>query len=194
MRKLLIAAVILVVIIGGVLVVPTLIQQGQGTVNAQTTETAIVERTTLNSTIESNGTVAAEKTINLSFGTSGTVEAINVQVGDTVTAGQVLGTLDTADLEFQIALEEQSLAVQQSSYNQLIADPTAEEIAQAQASVTSAQSQLASAQNSLDTAPNQVIVNCSSVDSAQRAFESAQDDYDAYVNEGYEWDATFLPD
>jgi HlyD family secretion protein len=182
---------------GGVLGAATLIAllvSQEPASNAQEVQTATVERTSLNTTIETSGTIAPEQTIYLSFGTSGQVEAVNVSIGDEVEAGQTLATLNTDDLEYQVALQEQSLAVQQSNYNELTSEPTEQEITQAQANLVSAEAQLASAQNSLSEAPNSRTVNCSSVNSALRQLEDAQEDYQLYINEGYEWDATFVAD
>jgi HlyD family secretion protein len=161
---------------------------------AQDVETGSVAERVLSESVESSGRIAAAQSISLTFGTSGTVAAVEVEVGDVVTAGQRLAALDTSSLDYQIALEEQSLIVQQLSYDQLVAEPSASEIAQARASLASAQSQLASALASLESAPNQTTLNCSSLDDAQQNYDDALAAYDDYVAEGYEWDANFIPD
>ncbi|MDX2160479.1 MAG: efflux RND transporter periplasmic adaptor subunit [bacterium] len=176
------------------LIFPGLTDNQLSSVAAQDIETAVVERRTLNETIESAGTVTAERTISLSFGTSGTVETVAVDVGDTVTAGDVLARLSISDLEYQIRLQEQALVVQQANYDQLIAPPTASEEAQARAALASAQSQLVQAQQNLASAPNSVTINCADVTTRQRAVDDAQAAYDDYVTAGYEMDATFRPD
>ncbi len=182
------------VIVALVLALPRVFQAESPSVLAQDVQTATVQRTTLNTTIESSGTVAPEQTINLSFGTGGTVNEVDVKVGDTVKAGDVIAKIDTSDLEYQVALQEQALLVQQTSYDQLIAPPTDAEIAQAKATLLSAQSQLQSAQTARDTAPNQITINCSNVDTNLSKLETAQNTYNQYVNNGYQWDANFAPD
>jgi HlyD family secretion protein len=189
------------IIIGGVilaaaaaLVALPMLQGNPGIVAAQDRQTAAVERTTLSSTIETTGTIAPEETVYLSFGISGAVSEVLVEVGEEVTAGTVLARLDTRELENQIARQEQSLIVQQTSYDQLVAEPTAQEIAQAEANLASAQSQLQQAQNNLSTASNNSTINCSSLTSADLDLQRAQDAYDDYVNDGYQLDATFIPD
>jgi RND family efflux transporter MFP subunit len=162
--------------------------------DAQDVETTTVQRIALTTTVETTGTLEAEQTAALTFDTSGIVEQILVEVGDEVVAGQELARLNTADLEYQIALQEQALIVQQTSYDRLVAEPTAEEIAQAQSSLASAQSQLRSAEASRDNAPNQATINCSNLEARQQTLDDALDDYIAYVEEGYGWDATFMPD
>jgi HlyD family secretion protein len=191
MRKWIIGIVVLLV--AGFVVVPPLLR-GATTSNAQSAETATVELTTLNTTVESTGTVMPAQTLSLNFGTGGTVIEVSGDVGDTVEVGQVLARLDTADLEYQVELAEQSLAQAQANYDNLIAPPTDQEIAQAQANLASARSQLANAQVSQDTAGNQITTSCANVSSTQRSLEQAQDAYDEYVSAGYTDDANFIPD
>jgi len=182
----------LIVAAAALVAVPLLMQENS--VSAQDPQTATVERTSLNPTIETTGTIAPEETILLAFGTSGTVSEVLAAVGDEVTEGDVLARLDTTSLENQIARQEQALIVQQASYDNLIAEPTATEIAQAEANLASAQSQLQQAQTNLATASNNTTINCASLEDAQLEFDRAQDAYDDYVNDGYRMDATFIPD
>lgn len=164
------------------------------TVSAQSQQTARVERRTLNSTIETTGTIEPQDEVLLAFGMSGSVSTILIQVGDEVRAGDILAQLDTTDLENQSARQEQSLIVQQTAYDQLIEPPTAREIAQAEATLASAKSQLAQAQANLETAANNETINCSSLDGAILELERAADAYDDYAADGYRMDATFIPD
>jgi multidrug efflux pump subunit AcrA (membrane-fusion protein) len=186
MRKWIFGIIVLVVV--GFFALPRLLG-GTATTSAQSTSTATVERITLNTTVESTGTVMPAQTINLTFGAGGTVNEVAVQIGDSVEAGQVLATLDTSDLEYQVSLAEQSLAQAQANYDNLIAPPTAQEIAQAQANLASAQSQLANVQVSQETANDQITTSCANVTSAQRSLDDAQDEYDEYVSAGYTADA-----
>ncbi|WP_246178309.1 efflux RND transporter periplasmic adaptor subunit [Actinomadura decatromicini] len=61
---------------------------------AAQTRTGTVSRGTLLATVSASGSVTGAKTADLSFGTSGTVESIDVKAGETVSKGQVLATLD----------------------------------------------------------------------------------------------------
>ncbi|HEX6468916.1 MAG TPA: efflux RND transporter periplasmic adaptor subunit [Streptosporangiaceae bacterium] len=58
------------------------------------TGTAEVARGTLLSSVSATGSVESARTESLNFGTSGTVEKINVESGDRVDKGQVLAELD----------------------------------------------------------------------------------------------------
>ncbi|WP_329242146.1 HlyD family efflux transporter periplasmic adaptor subunit [Actinoallomurus sp. NBC_01490] len=53
-----------------------------------------VSRGTVVSSVSASGSVASAKSRDLSFGTSGTVDSIKVQVGDKVKKGRLLATLD----------------------------------------------------------------------------------------------------
>ncbi|MCO6006681.1 HlyD family efflux transporter periplasmic adaptor subunit [Actinoallomurus purpureus] len=56
-----------------------------------------VSRGTVVASVSASGTVASAKSRDLSFTTSGTVDKINVQVGDKVKKGRVLATVDDAN-------------------------------------------------------------------------------------------------
>jgi HlyD family secretion protein len=60
--------------------------------------------------LSASGTVDAAHRADLGFGTSGTVAAVTVAVGDTVTAGQVIATLDTTTLEAAVTRAKASVA------------------------------------------------------------------------------------
>lgn len=183
---------------GGVIIaliaLSALLSGGQPTASAQGRTTTEVVRTSFDETIESSGTIAAAERLTLGFGTTGRVTEVLVEVGDTVAAGDVLARLDTTDLENQLARQEQALAIQQASYNQLTAQPSVREVTQSEASVASAQAQVVQAQANLDASGLNLTINCASVESAQIALENAQEAYDEYVNDGYAQDATFIPD
>jgi macrolide-specific efflux system membrane fusion protein len=58
---------------------------------------------TIQETVSAEGTVAASETDDLNFTSAGTVTAVNVEVGDVVAAGDVLATIDSAELEAALA-------------------------------------------------------------------------------------------
>ena len=57
-----------------------------------------VRRGTLIATVSASGTIAPEAQVLLNFQTPGTVDKVNVVVGQKVKAGEVLAQLDTAEL------------------------------------------------------------------------------------------------
>ncbi|MBL7261680.1 efflux RND transporter periplasmic adaptor subunit [Paractinoplanes lichenicola] len=63
------------------------------------TRTVAVQQGTVTKTVTADGTVESASTATASFGTGGTVTAINVRVGQKVTKGQVLAKVDPADAQ-----------------------------------------------------------------------------------------------
>ena len=58
---------------------------------------------TVDQSVTAEGTVAAAESDDLSFSSSGTVTAVNVTAGDTVTKGQVLATIESPELTSAMA-------------------------------------------------------------------------------------------
>lgn len=101
----------------------------------------------------------------LSFQTSGRVVARPVEVGDLVTKGQLLASLDASVQQYQLASAQANLASAQSQYNNLAAS---EERARALvASGASAQAQLDSATSAAETANAQLAQAKASLARAQ---------------------------
>ena len=92
-RKYWIIGIILVVLVAGYFVYRSLIQKNAAQAAASSVETAKVEKGTLTITIDATGKVRSAQNAVLNWGTSGTVEKVNVQTGQTVKAGDVLATL-----------------------------------------------------------------------------------------------------
>jgi HlyD family secretion protein len=193
MRKWIIGGVVLIA--AGLIAIPLLTGGGPNRAGAQTSgATGTVERADLQVLVESSGSIVPAEQLTLTFGANGTVQTIYVEEGAAVQAGDVLAALDLSDLDYQVRVREQALAQQQASYDALIAPPTADEIARAQASLAQAQAQLATNQLQATNAPNQVTQSCAGLAAAAQTLTNAQDAYDDYVTDGYSHDATFLPD
>jgi macrolide-specific efflux system membrane fusion protein len=82
----------------------------QSTVPTTVSQVVEVVAGTVAERVSAEGTVSAAATDSLSFESSGTVTSVNVAVGDTVSAGQVVATLDSAELESDLAEAESDLA------------------------------------------------------------------------------------
>lgn len=102
---------------------------------------ATVRRGTLLSTVRASGSIEAEAQLALNFGAPGTVAEVNVQVGQQVKEGDVLARLDTAELELAVAQAEKTYLIQQANYSLTLAGPKPEEVAAAQAQLSSAWAQ-----------------------------------------------------
>jgi multidrug efflux pump subunit AcrA (membrane-fusion protein) len=116
------------------------------------TTTQIVTATTgtMKQTVSASGTVEPTSEANLTFGVSGKVTAVDVSVGQAVTAGQVLATVDSSALQATVDSAQATLT---SAQAKLSSDESSgastSQILSDKASVTSAQSQLTSAQTNL---------------------------------------------
>ncbi|MCR6485408.1 HlyD family efflux transporter periplasmic adaptor subunit [Amycolatopsis sp. OK19-0408] len=128
------------------------------TAQAQTRSTQ-VRRATVTETISAAGTLASSYTGAANFATAGKVTSIDVKVGDVVSAGQKLATVDSTQAAKQLQVAKANLAVAQDS---LDSAETAEDTpatgqnsqnsTQAANSVTSAQAKLDQAQLDVQTA------------------------------------------
>ena len=61
--------------------------------------TSEVQQGAVTSSITASGAIAALSQVDASFAVSGTIATVDTTLGATVTAGQVIGTLDAADLK-----------------------------------------------------------------------------------------------
>jgi HlyD family secretion protein len=149
---------------------------------AAQTETGQVTRATLSSVIESTGSATPQNSLNLPFGTSGTVDKVNVAVGDVVKAGDVLAELDTADLELTVAQAEQSYLSAQAAYSMTIT-PDENEVEAARLALSNAEAayQLAVQKYEVNSTDS-VALSCDNVDDAKKTYDDAVNAYNAYVS------------
>ena len=145
-------------------------------------QTATVKQTTLFTSVDSTGSIMPKTELDLSFGASGTVAEVKVAVGDQVKQGDVLATLDTANLQLKVTQAEQSYLLQQLTYSNTVqADPN--DVAVAQASYDSALASYNAARQDYSSLADKEAVQCSSLTSAQAALEQAQTAYDRLAND-----------
>jgi HlyD family secretion protein len=106
-------------------------------------QTSAIARGELTATIGATGTVRSNQSAVLTWQTSGSVEAVNVAVGEQVAAGSVLATLAKSSLPQSGILAESNLTSAQKSLDELLDSKSQ----QAQAQLN-----LANAQKDYDTA------------------------------------------
>ncbi len=87
-------------------------------------QTATIERGKLTATIGATGTVRAKQTATLIWQAAGTVETVNVKVGDNVPADFVMAFLAKSSLPQSIILAEADLADAQLTLNDLLNSDT----------------------------------------------------------------------
>ncbi len=171
--------------------------------------TVTVSRGDVSSTVSSSGTVISPSDIALAPTTTGTLAKLNVKVGQSVHAGEVLAQMDTTSLKSALAQAQSSLIQAQANLTnaQATADTTASttaiQLQNDQTAVTTAQNNYAyqqtliaasqaTDQTTVQTALNKlnydknlasqnVAIYQSSVDTAKNSLTNAQLTYNDYV-------------
>ncbi|HLH72643.1 MAG TPA: efflux RND transporter periplasmic adaptor subunit [Chloroflexota bacterium] len=163
--------------------------------------TVAVTRGGITASVDGIGTVAAAKTLDLTFSTTGTVTDVLVHEGDMVAAGQPIARIDDRILQSQVASAEANLvaaqarlaqaqkgnansedvaaaraqlASAQASYDKLAAGPSAADVANAQATLRSAEANLKD--TLAGPTPSDVAAAEATVRSAESQLASAQKD------------------
>ena len=117
------------------------------------TETVSANIGTIQQTVASSGTIEPASQAGLNFAVSGTVTAVDVKAGQTVTAGQVLATVDTTALSEDLSAAQAQLS---AAEDRLSTDEgsgaSASQVDSDEASVTSAESSVSTAQTNLNDA------------------------------------------
>jgi len=107
----------------------------------------------LDQTVSASDTIEAATVDEFSFTSSGTVTAVNVQAGAEVRAGDVLATIDSAELEAAVTQAEATVAEAEATLDDdEDAGASDARIAADESSLDSAQRQLEAAQEALDGA------------------------------------------
>ena len=121
-----------------------------------TTQQSIVtvSTSTLSQSVSASGTINPKVQSNLRFTSSGSVTAVNVKVGDTVTAGQPVATIDPTDLRnaLDLAQANANSAASALSTAKSSSTTTSAQLAAANSQVAAANAKLATAQTALASA------------------------------------------
>lgn len=176
----LVLLIVIVLIVGGYFAYNRLI--GNGGTSAQTevldlsNQTAVVKRGSLRITVEGTGDITTAREASLTFSSSGKVEEMLVEQGDHVEAGQPLARQDTSILKLKVAQAEASLQSAQAHLEDLMAQPSAEDVASAEAAYYNALEQY----NKLINLPTEDEVTIAKValEKAETALQKAQSAYD----------------
>jgi multidrug efflux pump subunit AcrA (membrane-fusion protein) len=113
-------------------------------------ETAVAREGTLVVAVEATGSLVPHSEVSLSFSSGGRVEAVLVEEGQFVEAGQALVRLETDELALQVAQAEVTLAAVEAQLAQLWAPPRTEELAVQGANLRAMESQVSAAAASRD--------------------------------------------
>ncbi|HEX4104263.1 MAG TPA: efflux RND transporter periplasmic adaptor subunit [Candidatus Paceibacterota bacterium] len=101
-----------------------------------------VTQGTISQTVSVTGNSTPAQSLDLAFENGGTIATVNKNAGDTVAVGDVLVTLDTSDLQAQLAQAQASVDAAQAQLASLEAGAQPANIAQSQAAVTAAEQTL----------------------------------------------------
>lgn len=144
-------------------------------------QTVEVKAGSIDATVSATGNVEAKAESKLRFAVSGTIAEVLVQPGDTVTAGQPLARIDSADLALTVAQREADLKDAEAARADLLDGATPQDIADAQAQIARAQgayqrtagsvsqADVAAARAKLDQAKAQLARLSSGVETTDRA-------------------------
>jgi membrane fusion protein, macrolide-specific efflux system len=146
---------VVVVLVGAAVGLTVWLTSGSSTPTglSVTTTTVPVTTGTIQQTATSSGTIEPASQANLNFAVSGTVTAVNVKTGQTVTAGQALATVATTALSEDVsAAQAQVTAAEDRLASDELSGAAASQLDTDEASVTSAESSLSTAQTNLNDA------------------------------------------
>ena len=112
-------------------------------------ETATISRGNLIATVGATGTVRTNQSALLNWQTSGTVDQVNVKVGDRVSAGVILATLEKTSLPQSIILAQADLVSAEKALEDLLQSNTS--TAQAEIALRETEDKLTKAQDYRDS-------------------------------------------
>ena len=181
---------LVIVLVAALVLVNVLGKTGKAAADSyQFVRTTVLTKTTLSDTVSVTGTVKAGSSASVTASDSVKtykVTAVNVAVGDTVSKGDVIATLDTTDVEKQIANAQLQLSDTQTdarkNYTQAVEDQTT--------NLATAQENLDKAQKNYDTLgiDDYYTSMASAANSGKTNREIVTDWYTRYAEEiaGYE--------
>lgn len=156
---------VLAMLLAGMLLISGCGSQAAAEVMAEETPATAVEvqaaqRSGIVSTLTYVGKVEANKSINISSKAAGTVESVNFDIGDEIKEGDVLFTLDSTTLEYEISIAQANLNKSKAS---------------AELGLETSQRNLDNYQSNLEENYNSTLLNAeSAVRSAEAALTSAE--------------------
>jgi HlyD family secretion protein len=137
-----------------------------------------VERKTILISISANGTVNANRSINLSPKSAGVIKTLLVKEGDRVRQGQVIATMDDTNLRGQLTQMQGQLAQQEANLQRLIAGNRPEDIAKAEAQLAEAESNVQQLRSG--NRPQEIAQSSARVQQARATLQQRQTDWRRY--------------
>lgn len=131
--------------------------------------TTVVTRSTIEQTVSETGVVKLPKKIDLNFSTSGRLSQLFYEVGDLVSEGAIIAQLNNDSLKIKERELLANLEIAKSTLYKLYSGATTQDIAIAEANVSSAMSAYNSAKNEL------ITIKSSSEESVSQAAKTLND-------------------
>jgi HlyD family secretion protein len=144
MKRTILYVILIVVVIAAIVGAILWRSQADGQTEGET-RSAMVERGTLLVAVSASGSVDLEERVSLAFEVPGQIAQVEVDVGDSVEAGDVLASLDTERLALQVRQAEAALMSAEAQLAKLRAGPRPEEIAAAEANLRAVEAQVSGA-------------------------------------------------
>ena len=150
--------------------------------------TTTLQKTSLENSVSTTGTVESANVSTVTTDLKYTVKSVNVQVGDTVQAGDVICTLDTEDLEKQIERAKESLTDQteqtQEAYDKALKsyNEAKKDYDDAVTAAADAEDDYYDSWDDLNAAVNQVSALQADYDSKQSQLSSMLTEYNEAVS------------
>jgi HlyD family secretion protein len=134
--------------------------------------------------VTANGVLVPARQVALSFEVGGTIESVEVVVGENVQAGGTIAALDTVELERAVARAELELETAEARLDrlQVQATPIPERVLAATAAISSAQTALIQAHTQAGQRANQDIIDQAALRQAERALQDARNEYQKVVD------------
>ena len=149
---------------------------------APAANTVAVYRGSIEATIDVLGTIEPQNAINLSTRSSGTVQTISVEEGDTAEAGKLLLSLDTRLIEDAVTQAERVVALRQQTLDNALDAPSSAQIRLATARLRRATAARQKAQQDYDDMADEPNAESSdealSLAVAKLEYETAQAEFD----------------
>ncbi len=180
-KKVWIPIVVVLVIAAVVVFLLPMLTAGQAAANSPY-QTAPLSRGSLTATVGATGTIRARQTAILNWETSGTVEVIDVEVGDSVTKDERLASLSQTSLSQQIILAQADLVTAKRNLENL--EKSSLSTSQAEQALAVAQKNLDDARDKKDskkfTKADQSVIDAAYANYilAKEELEDVQADYD----------------
>jgi HlyD family secretion protein len=136
---------------------------------------ARVQKMNLMLTVSANGTVAAERSINISPKSSGVLKQLFVKEGDVVKRGQIVAYMDDSNLQGQLLQAQGNLAQVEAAFRKSVEGNRSQEIERSQAELAQAEASLQELMNG--NRPEDIAQAQARLKNSQAALSQAEDDF-----------------